>query len=88
VDNCLRRRDFIKVIGGTAAAWPVTARGPAARTDSARRRADMTRRERSGSTVFDMHNSANAHHGQPRNPYDINRVTGGSSSGASGHVGR
>jgi len=26
VDNCLRRRDFIKVIGGTAAAWPVTAR--------------------------------------------------------------
>ena len=26
MDNCLRRRDFIKVIGGTAAAWPVTAR--------------------------------------------------------------
>ena len=26
MDNCLRRRDFIEVIGCTAAAWPVTAR--------------------------------------------------------------
>ena len=33
---------------------------PAARTDSARRRADGTRRERSGSTVFDKHNSVPA----------------------------
>ncbi len=26
MDNCLRRRDFIKVIGCTAATWPLTAR--------------------------------------------------------------
>jgi mandelamide amidase len=29
---------------------------------------------------------SNAHHGQPRNPYDIGRVTGGSSSGAGASV--
>ena len=29
---------------------------------------------------------SNAHHGQPKNPYDISRVTGGSSSGAGASV--
>jgi Asp-tRNA(Asn)/Glu-tRNA(Gln) amidotransferase A subunit family amidase len=45
----------------------------------------------SGAIVFGKNNlvemsygltGLNAHHGQPRNPYDMNRVTGGSSSGA------
>jgi Asp-tRNA(Asn)/Glu-tRNA(Gln) amidotransferase A subunit family amidase len=49
----------------------------------------------SGAIVFGKNNlvemcygltGSNAHHGQPRNPYDMNRVTGGSSSGAGASV--
>jgi mandelamide amidase len=49
----------------------------------------------SGAIVFGKNNlvemsygltGLNAHHGQPRNPYDMSRVTGGSSSGAGASV--
>jgi indoleacetamide hydrolase len=49
----------------------------------------------SGAIVFGKNNlvemsygltGLNAHHGQPRNPYDMNRVTGGSSSGGGASV--